>query len=286
MRRPRWIPARAVLPHVTAILVASPLLAQSSRDFCRAPDAGIALDHVVIAVQDLASAAADFRSLGFTLKPGRLHSNGLLNSHVKFADGTALEIMSVERASTDPLAMVYESFLLAGDGGVFVAIEADPARVTEAASELGLSSEVTRSGPFTWVTVDDSRRSPGGWSSPVFFISYGARTADPDSILVHDAGASGIGAVMLDATGDLADLLFRLGAGACPIDTESEMESIVIVGLRNAELVLSIHEGPRPRRAAVRQVALYGAPGTPSTQPEFMDTRRTHGIRLLLDARQ
>jgi hypothetical protein len=286
MRRRRWIPARAGLPPVMAILVASPLFAQSSRDSCRALDAGIALDHVVIAAQDLASAAADFRSLGFTLKPGRLHSNGLLNAHVKFADGTALELMSVERASTDPLATLYESFLLAGDGGVFVAIEADPARVTEAAGEMGLSSEVTRSGSFTWVTVDDSRRSPGGWSSPVFFISYGPRTADPDSILVHNAGATGIGAVTLDATGDLANLLFRLGARACPIDTESEMKSSVIVGLRNAELVLSIHEGPPYRRAVVRQVALYGASGTPKTQPRLLDEQRTHGIRLMLDAGQ
>jgi hypothetical protein len=269
-----------------AILLATPLLAQSSPEFCGSPEAGIALDHVVIAVRDLASAVADFRSLGFTLKPGRLHPNGLLNSHVKFADGTAFELMSVERASTDPLAMVYESFLLAGEGGVFVAIEADPARVTEAASELGLSSKVTRSGPFTWVTVDDSRRSPEGWSSPVFFISYADRTAEPDSILVHDAGARGIGAVQLDATADLADLLIRLGAEACSINPESEMESVVITGLRNAELVLSIHEGERYRRAAVRQVLLYGAPGPPATQSKLLDERRTHGIRLLLDAGQ
>jgi hypothetical protein len=271
---------------VLAILAASPLLAQSSRTPCRARAAGIALDHVVIAVQDLDSAAADFRSLGFTLKPGRLHSNGLLNSHIKFADGTALELMSVVSEPTDSLAMVYESFLLAGDGGVYVAIEADPARVTEAASELGLASEVTRSGLFTWVTVDDSRHSPGEWSSPVFFISYFDRIADPDSVLVHAAGASGIGSVQMDATGVLADLLFRLGAATCPIDAENATDAIAVAGLRNAELVLSIPDGPRSRRAAARKVALTGDPGTPVTRPGLMDERRTHGIRILLDGGQ
>ena len=46
------------------------------------------LDHVPVAVRDLEAAAADYRRLGFVLKPGRPHANGIRNVHAKFADGT------------------------------------------------------------------------------------------------------------------------------------------------------------------------------------------------------
>lgn len=286
MRRPAGIPARAVSRQLAAMLVAIPLHAQSAPDACRPPDSRIALDHVVIAVRDLDSAEADLRSLGFTLKPGRLHPNGLRNSHIKFADRTALELMSIERESDDPLTEVYEAFLQAGEGGAFVAIRADPDRVARAAADLDLPTEVTRSGPFTWVTVDDSRRSPGSRSSPVFFISYAETVTDPDSVLVHQVGASGVHSVQLDATRDLAGLLSRLGAGVCPIDSAGESKSTVVAGLQNADLVLSVHEGQWAGRPAVRQVTLYGAPRTPALRPEIMDEQRTHGIRIRLDANE
>jgi hypothetical protein len=41
------------------------------------------LDHVPVAVTDLATAAERYRRLGSTLKPGRPHDNGIQNRHVK-----------------------------------------------------------------------------------------------------------------------------------------------------------------------------------------------------------
>ena len=52
------------------------------------------LDHLPIAVRDLARAANDYRALGFALKPGRPHDNGIQNQHVKFTDGTELELIA------------------------------------------------------------------------------------------------------------------------------------------------------------------------------------------------
>ena len=46
------------------------------------------IDHAIIAVLDLEDAVATYREMGFTIKPGRLHKNGLLNSHIKFSDKT------------------------------------------------------------------------------------------------------------------------------------------------------------------------------------------------------
>jgi hypothetical protein len=270
----------AALLLVLDIVVPGRSFAQASGETCRAPDSRLAVDHVVLAVSDLEESAADFRSLGFTIKPGRLHPNGLFNAHVKFADGTSLEIMSLAGEPTDPVAAAYADFLQSGDGGAFVAIEADPNSVTGAARQLGLPSQLTRAGPFTWVTVDDSRHSPDGQLSPVFFISYHDRPADADSLLAHHAGVSGISSVRLDATVALADLLERLGASPCPPEPEVGADSSVVVGLANAELVLLTKGAKRHPRNAVREVTLVGEPG-PRVNPHLcLDERRIRGIRL------
>ncbi len=265
-----------------SLVVACPLFAQTSDERCRTPGSGISVDHVVIAVSDMDSAAEDFRSLGFTLTPGRLHPNGLLNAHVKFGDGTALELMSLEGEPTDPVAAAYAKFLRTGEGGAYLAIEADPDRVTEAANILGLPSQLTRSGPFTWVTLEDYDGDSGVEPSPVFFISYLDWPADPDSLLVHDASVIGISSVVLDATGALADLLALMGAAECSVPRGSVAKSLALVGLANAELVLRVESPRRHSRPIVEQVTLLAAPGTLVTQPHVMDEQRTHGVQLIL----
>jgi catechol 2,3-dioxygenase-like lactoylglutathione lyase family enzyme len=81
----------------------------------------ISLDHVVLAVNDLEAAAAKFRSFGFALKPGRLHDNGIRNEHVKFKDGTELELLTAPEARDD-LTTRYRKHLAAGDGPAFLAL--------------------------------------------------------------------------------------------------------------------------------------------------------------------
>jgi hypothetical protein len=81
------------------------------------------LDHIPIVVRDLDRADADFTALGFVLKPGRPHANGLRNVHAKFADGTELELIS-PGSPVDELSRRYVELLKQGDGpaslGLFV----------------------------------------------------------------------------------------------------------------------------------------------------------------------
>ena len=58
----------------------------------------LGLDHTPLAVADLDEAAERYRKLGFTLKPGRTHENGIQNRHVKFPDGTEIELISTSKA--------------------------------------------------------------------------------------------------------------------------------------------------------------------------------------------
>lgn len=81
------------------------------------------LDHVPIAVNDLESAADRFRALGFALKPGAVHDDGIRNQHAKFPDGTELELITAPEAR-DALTATYRRHLAQGDGPAFLALYA------------------------------------------------------------------------------------------------------------------------------------------------------------------
>jgi catechol 2,3-dioxygenase-like lactoylglutathione lyase family enzyme len=81
----------------------------------------IALDHVVLAVNDLEATSARYRQFGFALKPGQPHANGIRNQHVKFTDGTELELLTAPEAADD-LTTRYRRHLADGDGPAYLAL--------------------------------------------------------------------------------------------------------------------------------------------------------------------
>lgn len=81
----------------------------------------VGLDHIPLAVADLEAAAERFKQLGFALKPGRPHANGIRNQHVKFKDGTEIELITTPTA-IDALTAEYRQHLDDGDGAVFLGL--------------------------------------------------------------------------------------------------------------------------------------------------------------------
>jgi hypothetical protein len=73
----------------------------------------LAIDHAVLAVRDLATAARDFSALGFTLTPLGRHSIGSRNHCIMLAS-TYLELL--EPAGTHPWLAYYREFVERGDG--------------------------------------------------------------------------------------------------------------------------------------------------------------------------
>lgn len=84
----------------------------------------VGLDHVPVAVSDLEQAVATYDRFGFSMKPGRFHENGLRNSHVKFPDGSGVELISPPAEPVDRLTRNYSRFLQDGDGPAYVSFHA------------------------------------------------------------------------------------------------------------------------------------------------------------------
>jgi hypothetical protein len=102
-------------------VIAAGLALVSPRGQSRAADdANRGLDHIPIAVENLERAAERYRALGFVLKPGRPHDNGIQNQHAKFIDGTEIELITAPEARDD-LTSTYRKHLTAGDGPAFLA---------------------------------------------------------------------------------------------------------------------------------------------------------------------
>ena len=104
----------------------------------------MALDHVVLAVNDLDAMAARYRAMGFALKPGRPHANGIRNEHVKFIDGTELELLTAPGAR-DALTRRYRRHLADGDGPAFLALFPRPSPPTTGAPDYIFFGQGNRS---------------------------------------------------------------------------------------------------------------------------------------------
>lgn len=88
----------------------------------------IGIDHMPTPVKDLDEATVYFRGLGFAIKPGRLHSNGIRNNNIKFPDGSGIELISTGGASSDSLSAHYTNFLKTADGPAYIAFHVRDAK--------------------------------------------------------------------------------------------------------------------------------------------------------------
>jgi Glyoxalase-like domain len=130
--------------------------------------AGAKLDHIGIAVPDIAQARRDFQAAGFHVSPIRRAGAEVVHAAIPFPDGTYLELLSASKRT-------------AGDSRVFDAQQRDPGPVFvgfEAPDLNGERARLTARG-FPMAKVVTSRYSstlgfaqPAGVMDPFFYISY------------------------------------------------------------------------------------------------------------------
>ncbi len=235
---------------------------------CDAPNARLSIDHVIIAVTDLDAASRTYRQLGFTLKEGRLHDNGLNNRHMKLRDGTELELMSVVGEPGDDMAVAYARFLRSGEGGAYLAMRAVQTDILSAAEGVGISAEPLHVGGFSYVTFS----SPG--TEDVFFVVHDIQAEDADSLLVHKNGSEGFSLVWLEASPQFERLLLAMGAVACGRMTLPDGRVGNKHGVGGGAVVVT---SPSGMRARVIGVVLRSAQ---SSEGELHAPEEAHGVWL------
>ena len=167
----------------------------------------IRIDHVIAVVADLDSTVIAFEELGFTVKKGRLHDNGLLNAHIKFKNNTSFELMSIKGEPTRELAREYTELLKSGEGGVFLAITGiNIEALADKLNDLGIRYNIIPGTSWDYLTF----MSKSGLAH-IFFIDYHIKTIDSKEIMTHENSAKGIEAVWIEGDEKVKRLLESLG---------------------------------------------------------------------------
>ena len=176
------------------------------------------LDHTPVAVRDLDQAAVDFAKLGFTIKPGRPHADGIRNRHVKFPNGGEIELITAS-SPTDALARDYADWLEGGDGPAFWSLYApDLVALTTFLSQHQL--QPTNQG-------DVVTYSQGAAAHRLFFADRLRSPTDGPAYWAHPNTAYKLSRVWLAGSASEIDLVSQLGArkrqpGSCaPFDAHA-----------------------------------------------------------------
>jgi hypothetical protein len=194
------------------MLVLLPALSSGQGDAsCRAVPAAPRLDHAVVVVADLGPATDALQTLGFRFKEGRLHPDGLRNRHVKFRDGSGLELMTIEGTPASAMARAYASRLQRGASGVYAALWTDDIRqATDAVRAAGVEPVATIAGAWRFLSLSSRP------DLDALFVGAGPLPArDAESVVAHENGALSLAAAWVESGPDLDRVLRGLGSREC-----------------------------------------------------------------------
>jgi len=119
-----------------------------------------------LAVADFEQASDTYRKLGFSLKPGRLHENGIRNNHVKFKDGSGMELLNPPSKSVDAMTAHFLEHPKQGDGPAYISFHArDTGKLLVALESSGFGFKqgdlITLQDPLLdFILFDEDNRSP------------------------------------------------------------------------------------------------------------------------------
>ncbi len=253
------------------------------------------IDHIVIAVRDLAAASADYAALGFTVTPGGEHTGGAThNALISFADGSYFELIAF-REPDRPQEHKWWPRFAKGEGTVDFALRADD--VAEEAQRLSAAG-IAIDGPVDGgrLRLDGERvawrnLTPHAPGAPLPFVIEDVTPREvrvpPGPAADHPLGVTGIAGLTLL----VADLDRAAGPFAALLDTTGEPAPFDIPGVLRARRFatetywIDLAEADPGADVLQRHIAERGAApfeivlaAPEATEPLPLD--RTHGARI------
>jgi catechol 2,3-dioxygenase-like lactoylglutathione lyase family enzyme len=179
----------------------------------------LGIDHIVIAVPDLATAMKNYKRLGFTVVPGGRHPVGTYNGLIAFADGSYIELISFYRDNPEHR---WWDALQKGGGLVDFCMQTDDlagdtAKLRNAGVEIDdpVSWSRTRPDGYELKWVLSLARGEHRGVAPFLIQDETPREERVPRETSHENGATGIGAVIV-AVNDVstAERWYRAVLGA------------------------------------------------------------------------
>ncbi len=230
---------------------------------------GLKLDHVIVAVNDIKQASKTYERAGFTIKPGRLHKNGLLNAHIKFPNHAYLELMSISGTPTDSIAQGYSEFLESGEGGTFVALTGPSIEVaTELLKSLAIEHDVIRGSFWDYIVFPK-----GSNLEHFFFIKMHNVYPQKSWVYEHKNNVSRISEIWVEGNATVARFLEAFGAKLCEKPSGNAEAEKQIFKLSDGSLIAINHRATNQRQ---RFLGIKFA----SEDDDFNNINNAHGVWL------
>ncbi|MDQ3443132.1 MAG: VOC family protein [Chloroflexota bacterium] len=256
------------------------------------------IDHIVIAVNDLDQAVADYTAAGFTVTPGGQHANGEThNALIAFADGTYFEII----AWRNPAGAGDNTWwrrLQAGEGFVDYALrvadlDVEIARLRDVGLDVPDSTPGGRMRPdgqsVEWQTVRlDPERHP---SLPFYCHSTNDITlrVPGGDASIHANGVTGVGTVFIGVADlEQAAADYRIVAGIAFNPTHAQPKANTWQQFRVGTYTITLIEPEDADSELARSIATRGEVPIEVTlrstneQGSAIDHQLTHGAKLAI----
>jgi hypothetical protein len=167
----------------------------------------VRIDHAIAVVANLDSAVTQLKATGFTIKPGRLHDNGLLNAHIKFPNGTEFELMSIQGTPKDDMARDYLDLLHEHEGGAYLALSGISIEtLNERTTSMGIEHKVEKGAAWSYITFPHH-----AYLSPFFFIEMHIGANDTPALLTHHNGSIQMATVWVEGDDRVTNFLKAMG---------------------------------------------------------------------------
>ena len=154
----------------------------------------IKVDHVIYVTENLDSTINRIQEIGFTIKKGRQHSNGILNARIKFENNSSLEFITINGTPKDDLAKEYQELITQKEGRVYIALTGIKLNLLSAKlqkSEIQHSIEVGKN--WNYLTFPK-----GSNLALFFFIEYHTNFKSRPSLYKHKNGVTQINTIYLE----------------------------------------------------------------------------------------
>lgn len=163
------------------------------------------IDHVIISVANLENSSRVFEDLGFKVKPGTLHSNGIINKHIKFSNDSSVELISIQGIAKDLTAEKYQLMIEKGGGGTFIALEGIPFdEFSKILDRLNIRYHWQKHRLWDYITFDSKELQH------LFFIDYHHKSKENSTWLNHPNKTQAMTAIHIDQSPLLRRLLDEL----------------------------------------------------------------------------
>ncbi len=209
----------------------------------------IRIDHAITVVSDMDMAKNKYNALGFYVKDGRLHENGLLNAHIKFANQSSFELMTVKGIPKDPMSQEYQSLLENSEGGVFLALTGHHHdSLKRQFTEMDIDFIETEGKLWRYLSFPSD-----SYLAHLFFIDYQFDIGAQRDLTNHSNGLTGIQSVEMEGDDALNRFFENIG-----LEYEANTSAFLTPTGRIA-VVASSAKNERPRLARV----IFSGEGVP-----------------------